>query len=302
MRTPTDRLVYHVVIGSVVGDFVRERPETLIVDHHNLTPLRYLDEWEPVVARGVVWGRRQLTALAARCSLGIGDSRFNEAELIDAGYARTTVVPILIPTSALAGPVDTDLVTACLQTESPGARWLFVGRLSPNKAQQDLVKALAAYRRSVDDRGGSVSRGRVLVAPLRVRAAPVRRPPRTQRRGNDHGFGERRGEARYYTAADVFVVASEHEGFCIPLVEAMHHRVPIVAYEAGAVGETIDAAGIRLETKEPSTIAAAVARVVADPQLRAHLVEAGVARAGDFDIARTGPLLLDAVADVEVRR
>jgi glycosyltransferase involved in cell wall biosynthesis len=101
--------------------------------------------------------------------------------------------------------------------------------------------------------------------------------------------------AAHYAAADVFVVCSEHEGFCVPLLESMHHRVPIVAYAATAVPETLGEAGLLLDVKDPCTVAAAVDRVVGDTALRQQLVEAGSRRLQDFDLSRTGPAFVEAV-------
>jgi glycosyltransferase involved in cell wall biosynthesis len=99
----------------------------------------------------------------------------------------------------------------------------------------------------------------------------------------------------HYEAADVYVIASEHEGFCVPLLEAMHHRVPIVAYAAAAVPETVGDAGLLLDAKDAYTIATAVHRVVTDPELRAQLIAAGIERLREFDIAKSRRKLLDAI-------
>jgi glycosyltransferase involved in cell wall biosynthesis len=294
----TDRLVYHVAIGSAVADFVRNRPETLVVDHHNLTPLRFLDGWEPIAAGGVVWGRRQLAGMAERCALGLADSRFNEAELVELSFPRTAVVPILIPPAALDGPFDEES-RARLAAGRTGATWLFVGRLAPNKAQHDLVKAFAAYRRFHD----ADARLHLVGGASSVRyERALRRFVENLALGDAVEIAGAVSEAAkraYYEAADVFVVVSDHEGFCVPLIEAMYHQLPIVAFAAGAVGETIGDAGIVLDTKDPCTIAAAVARVIGDPRLRAQLVTAGEARRADFDIAHTGAALLAALEKVE---
>jgi glycosyltransferase involved in cell wall biosynthesis len=93
----------------------------------------------------------------------------------------------------------------------------------------------------------------------------------------------------------VLVVLSEHEGFCVPLLEAMHHRVPIVAYAAAAVPETLGAAGVLLESKDPCTVAAAAGRVLGDASLRTHLTAAGVERLTHYELARTGPAFVAAL-------
>jgi len=98
--------------------------------------------------------------------------------------------------------------------------------------------------------------------------------------------------------ADVFVALSDHEGFSIPLLEAMHHRVPIVAYGAAAVPETLGDGGLCLPAKEPTRVAAAVQRVITDGPLRSALVAAGTARLADFDLAANKQRFADAVRDV----
>jgi glycosyltransferase involved in cell wall biosynthesis len=208
--------------------------------------------------------------------LGIADSGYNEADLIESGFTRTTVVPILLDLASL------DVEPAAAPARTGAVTWLFVGRLAPNKAQHDIVKAFAAYRRfhNADARLHLVGGGR------------EDSYARTLERfihalGLDEVVTLTGGVspaelAAHYRAADVFVVCSEHEGFCVPLLEAMHHRVPIVAYATTAVPETLGDA-------------AAVEHVVSDTALRAQLVEAGARRVRDFDISRTGPRFVEAL-------
>ena len=293
-----DRLVYHLAIGSPVADFLGVRREPLIVDHHNLTPLRFLAGWEPVAAGGVLWGRRQLDNLAPRAALGIGDSTFNAEELVEAGYERTTVVPILFEPAVAQAPDPT--LAARLADQGASARWLFVGRLAANKAQHDVVKAFAAYRRFHDPTafldlvGGSsselyASALRRFIAELGLEGAVT-----------IAGSVSSAELAAYYDAADVFVVLSEHEGFCVPILEAMQHGVPVVAFAAAAVPETVNGAGLVLDTKDACTVAAAVSRVVSEGALRAQLVEAGTRRRHDFGLTKTGPAFVAAVESVPV--
>ena len=178
--------------------------------------------------------------------------------------------------------------------------WLFVGRLAPNKCQHDLIKALAAYRRLYDPQarlhlvGGSSSNAyrtalEAFVDHLDLGEAVFL-----------HGGVSPGALVAHYRAADVFVCLSEHEGFCVPLLEAVHHRLPVVALAEAAVPETVEGAGVLLPAKEPARVAAAVHRVLGDPDLRAALVVAGTARLADFALERTRPVLLDAIATVQV--
>jgi glycosyltransferase involved in cell wall biosynthesis len=279
-----DVLLYHVAIGSPVADFVANRPERLVVDHHNITPASYFADWEPPVVHGIAWGRRQLAELAGRATMGLADSGFNRDELDDLGYSRTSVAPILLDTSTFDRAVDE---AALARLAHVGSAWLFVGRVSPHKCQHDVIKAFAAYRRVYDPNavlrivGASSSDRYVAALHQLVEALDLGGAV-------DLTGGVSDGElAAHYRSADVFVCLSEHEGFCVPLLESWHHRVPIVAFAATAVPETLGAGGLCLPGKSASTVAAAVDKVLTDDGLRAALVAAGERRLADFDLSVT---------------
>ena len=286
-------LLYHSSVGSPVADFVARREEPVIVDYHNITPAEHFARWEPALAGTLAKGRRQLGALEPRASLGIADSAFNAGELQQLGYARTAVVPILLDV-AVFDAHEPDPTVRRLDATT----WLFVGRLAPNKAQHDIVKAFAAYRRLYDPTarlrlvGGSSSHQyekalRSFVAGLGLQDAVEITGPVSAG-----------ALVAHYERADVLVVCSEHEGFLVPLLEAMHHRLPVVAYAAAAVPETLGDAGLLLNVKDPCTVATAVQRVVSDDSVRNRLVEAGTRRLRDFDIDRSRRRLLDAIEPV----
>lgn len=284
-----DVLVYHMAIGSVVADFVRSRAEPLVVDHHNITPPELYERWEPAAAYGCAWGRSQLPELAGRSVLGVADSEYNEDELRRAGYAATATAPILLDPAVFehgGGGADAGALDRMWSTKV-GADWLFVGRVSPNKCQHDVVKAFAAYARLYDPAarlhlvGGSSSS--TYWAALEKYVAALGLADRVRLTGSVPS-----GDLlAHYEVADILVCLSEHEGFCIPLLEAMAHRVPIVAFASSAVPGTLGDAGVLLPSKQPSTVAAAVHRVLSDPSLRDALVAAGTARLEQFTLART---------------
>ncbi len=293
-------LLYHSSVGSPVADFVAARDEPMIVDYHNITPASFFARWEPALSGALMKGRRQLADLEARAALGIADSAFNAQELTDLGYAPTAVVPILLDIATFDDAVADPATFARLSgaRRDGGADWLFVGRLAPNKAQHDIVKAFAAYRRLFDDRarlhlvGGSSSHRyetalREFIEALGLTAAI-----------DMTGAVSAGGLTAYYESADVFVVCSEHEGFCVPLLEAMHHRVPIVAFAATAVPETLGDGGLLLDAKDACTIATAVDRVLSDTDLRTQLIDAGAQRLRAFDIDTSRRKLLDAIEPV----
>ena len=278
-------LLYQASTDSDMADDLVARPEPLILDYHNITPAEMFAPWEPLVAPGLRMARRQLARLSPRSVLGLADSSYNAVELDSLGCPRTVVAPILFDVSGFDVVPDRGVVERL--AVGGGVRWLFVGRVAPNKAQHDVVRAFALYRRVFDPDarlclvGGSSSDRywravEGLVAELDLVDA-------VELAGSVSG----EALAAYYESADVFVCLSDHEGFCVPLLEAMHHGVPVVAFGSSAVPETLGAGGVCLPEKSPVLVAAAVDRVVSDPQVRDALVAAGRRRLEDFDLSRT---------------
>jgi len=280
---PDDLLVYHLAIGSQVGDFVAARPERVAVWYHNITPPEYLRPWEPRAAPGVAWGLRQLEDLATRAAFSIADSGFNARDLEAAGYSDPVVVPILLDSAHFTDTPDPGVVARIRAEQAHGGPdLLFVGRLAPNKCQHDLVKVLATLRASAEPMARlRLVGGAELVtyeSALRELASGLDLADAVEISGSVSPAEL----AAYYATADVFVSVSEHEGFCVPLLEAMAHDVPVVAYGAAAVPETLGGGGVLLSDKSPVLVAAAVARVARDGKLRDALVTAGRARLAAF--------------------
>lgn len=288
-RPGRDRyLLYQSSIGSPVFDILASRSEPKLVNYHNITPAALLEPWEPAVAFEAALGRAQLERLAPDCGLAVADSAFNASELVDAGYTETAVVPLLIDMTR-AGAAPDPAVTARLAAAKAagGAELLFVGKISPHKAPHDLVKMLSVYRRLYD----GTARLRLVGSPLGTTYGPaleefVRDLELTEAVVVTGSVDPAALEA-HYRAADVFVCASEHEGFCVPIVEAMGHGVPVVAYGAAAVPETVGNAGIVLPDKDPVRFASAVARVVTDATLRRRLERAGAHRVAGYGVEQS---------------
>jgi glycosyltransferase involved in cell wall biosynthesis len=297
-RAGRDRwLLYQASIGSPVFDILAARGEPKLVNYHNITPAALLRDWEPAVAYEVALGRTQLARLAPQSRFAVADSAFNESELRAAGYKETAVVPLLIDMSGSSVAPSAE-VSARLDAAKAagGADLLFVGKVSPHKAPHDLVKMLAVLRRLVDPQ----ARLHLVGTPLgtRYEAALVQFV-------DDLGLADavfvtgsvdQGALESYYRAADVFVCASEHEGFCVPVVEAMAHGVPVVAYGVAAIPETVADAGLVLAKKDPLVFAMAVARVLEDTELRSRLGRAAARRVADFSLERSTTRFVDLLA------
>ena len=299
---PGERTVfmYHLSTGSRLAEQLLQRPEPLVVDYHNVTPHELFGRWEPTIGPELALGRRQLELLAPRADLAIADSAFNAAECREAGYQAAAVAPILLDIKALTGEVDESALVRLQDRRAVdgGADWLFVSRIAPHKAQHDVLAAFAAYKRAYDPHarltfiGGSSSAAYLDTLELTIRSLGLERDVFLLGSVSD---GERNA---HFAAADAFVCLSDHEGFGVPLLEAMAHGLPVVAYAVAAVPEIVAGAGVLLPRKEPGTVAAAVHRVVSDPALSARLRAAGAARVEHFSLKRTEQLMLDALAPI----
>jgi L-malate glycosyltransferase len=294
---PADLIIYHASIHSRMASFVGERRERLLVDYHNITPSRFFAGWDPVSEARMDLGRAELRQLAVRADLALADSPFNEAELLEVGYPRTAVCPVLVDYRH-GQPDPSTLARLEEERAQGGTRWLFVGRLAPNKCQHDVIGAFAAYRRIFDSRakltlvgGGAAPRYeqalRTLCADLEIEEA-VRFA----------GTIPSCELLAVYKGADVLVCLSEHEGFCVPIIEAMELGLPVVAFATAAIPDTAGDAAILLDDKDPLLVACAVDRLVCDAPLRLELVDAGRARAEHFSLANTARQLIRHVSQL----
>jgi glycosyltransferase involved in cell wall biosynthesis len=286
-RATKDRwLLYQSSIGSPVYDIFATRNEPKLVNYHNITPASLLREWEPNVGYEVALGRTQLARLAAQSRFAVADSAFNESELHALGFEGTAVVPLLIDMHAKSDAPDPVLATLLADRKAAvgGADLLYVGKLSPHKAPHDLVKMLDVLRRLYDPQ----ARLHLVGSPLGETYLPALQAFVTELGLDDAVFfaGSVTGAEleAYFQAADAYLSASDHEGFCVPIAEAMGHGVPIVAYGVTAVPETVGHGGLILPDKSALPFAAAVARLTSDPVLHAHLSQAARDRAAEFDL------------------
>ena len=281
-------LIYHHSIGSLVASRYAAHRGGRILNYHNITPAALFEPWEAGVAAELELGRRQLVEFADCTDHAIADSGFNRDELVDLGYRSTGVVPVLFDLEGLRRQVDQSVATrlAAIRRRQ-GTQVLFVGRVAPNKAQHAVVSAFAVYRQEFDARAhlhlvGAVSSHNYHKAVRRqVELAGLRRAVTFHDSVSDGALGA------HYANSDVFCCLSDHEGFGVPLLEAMAHDVPVIAQTGSAVPGTVGEAAILLAGRDPLTAAVAIDRVCSDAGLRARLVEAGRRRLEEFSLDRS---------------
>jgi glycosyltransferase involved in cell wall biosynthesis len=293
-----DILVYQFATQSVIAGWLAMRPEPVVINYHSVTPPRFFSGWNNGITRLQVAAQLELALLAPHAALGVAVSRFDEGELREAGCARTVVIPVA---NVEVPPVEPDpaaLERLRAQDPGPGPRWLSVGRLAPNKAHHHTIAALLVARASSDP-GARLT---VVGSPSEpAYAAALGRYAGSLGLAGAVEFVSGIADAElaaHYRRADVLVMLSEHEGFGVPLVEAMGHGLPIVAFDSGAVSEVLGDAGLLLDQKHPRQVAAAVAGLMANPDQRKRLVEAGKSRFATMGLEDAGERLVEVVRGV----
>ena len=279
--SPDDLVLLHFSMGNEVFTQLAKLRARKVLVYHNITPAEFFRGINAHAATYARLGRRQLAELAPAMELAIGVSEFNQRELDAAGYARTAHVPILIDWHAYDRAPDDAIM----------ARWdgvqpllLFVGRVSPHKRQDDLIRMLAYYRACIDPNTRLVLVGGYRDQPqYHARLAELVKALHLEPSVTFAGAVSTAELVAYFRSASAFVSLSEHEGFGVPLLEAMKFDVPVIARDAAAVGETVDGAGILLKDRDLAQAAEAVGLVLERPELRERLVAAGRERLRAFD-------------------
>jgi glycosyltransferase involved in cell wall biosynthesis len=280
-----DVLVHHFSLGSRASRTAFALPARMILIYHNITPPEYFLGVHEQLVRQCYYGRRELLPWRARCDLALGDSAFNRQELEALGFSPTGVLPVVPDFSHL--DVEPD-ARPFAEYDDEWTNLLFVGRVIPNKRPDNAIRFFHAYKTLYNPKARLILAGsyggfssylaqlHALVARLGVRDVHI------------VGQVSNAELTALYDVADVFLCASEHEGFCVPLVEAFYKGVPVVALAATAVPATMDGGGVLYETNDPVRVAALMHQVLSDGALQDRVVAAQDAalarlRARDFD-------------------
>jgi glycosyltransferase involved in cell wall biosynthesis len=247
-----DLLVHHFSLGSRASRTAFALPARMALIYHNITPPEYFLGVHPQLVRQCFHGRRELLAYRSRCEIALGDSEFNRQELESLGFPRTDVLPVVPDFTHLDVAPDRRILETY---DDERTNVLFVGRLIPNKRPDNVIRYFRAYQALYD------------------------RPARLLLAGSYGGFDNYRAEllaltvaigaenveilgqvtnaelTALYDVADLFLCASEHEGFCVPLIEAFYKRVPVLAFAATAVPATMDGGGVLYTSTDPRVVA-----------------------------------------------
>jgi L-malate glycosyltransferase len=272
----------HFALPSPMTEAFATLPGLRVLQYHNITPAAFFAPYDAGMFRLAALGRQELRTLAGRVDLALGDSEFNRLELEALGFHPTGVLPIAVNLERLTDaprrpPLERILSDGLINI-------LFVGRIVPNKRIEDHIRLAEVYKRYVDSYYRFIFVGRSdglprYYAMIRALIAEYRMLPD---RFVFTGSVPDEDLAAYYRWADAYVSLSEHEGFCVPLVEAMGTDVPVLAYAAGAVPETLGGAGVLFSPKDLELAAEMLGTLVYDRRVRRHVIEGQRRRVRDF--------------------
>ena len=277
-----DLTIFHYALPSPMTDAFGRLQGGRILQYHNVTPARFFAPYDPGLFRLATLARQELATLVGRIDLALGVSEYNRRELEALGFEPTGVFPLAVDTSRITRTVERPALERILDDDF--VNFLFVGRIAPNKAIEDHIRLAEHYKRYVDAYYRFIFVGRYDAVPRYY--ATIRALMSEYRMLNERfvftGPVPDEDLAIYYRHAAVYISLSEHEGFCAPLVEAMAADVPILAYAAAAVPETLGGAGLQFAPKDLEFAAELAGALAFDDGLRAKVIAGQRRRLADF--------------------
>lgn len=263
-----DLVLHHYSIASPAVDAFTASSAARILVYHNITPAEFFDGQDDRVASQLREARARLPDVAARCRAVWAVSEFNATELRAAGVAAVRVFPLLFdpPTPT---PDDPEVAKKFAQRQTTV---LTVGRIAPNKHLEELIEAFHWYHKTYNHRSRLVIVGSERSCPryaamLRMQVADLNLPC-----VGFEGFASPTGLPTYYRHADLFVSTSRHEGYCLPLIEAMHHGVPVLAHATGGIPEALDGSGCMFTNLPAVELAGLMHRLISDDAVRSAML------------------------------
>lgn len=267
-----DIIVYHLSIGcKIIRDYLLHHDCRKVMIYHNITPAHFFLPYSDKFDKAIREGLEDLQLLKDTFEVCITVSEFNKQDLRARGYTcPIAVLPILVPFADYDR--NPDYATIFRYAYDGWKNILFVGRIAPNKCQEDVILAFAAYKKLYN------ANARLLIVgnPNNTEIYYNRLKRYVKELGVTDviftGFIPFEQILAYYHLADAFLCMSEHEGFCVPLLEAMKFDIPIVAYSSTAIPYTMGNAGIVFPEKDPNMIAAILDEVIGNKELRERLI------------------------------
>lgn len=276
-----DIILYHLSTGTRLNYALESYKGRKIIVYHNITPPEFFCGYNRKIFELCLDGLRGMAYLADQAEYCLADSAFNKEQLLRAGYTcQIDVLPILIPFHDYAKEPDKKIIKTYAADDCTNL--LFTGRIAPNKRQEDIIRIFYHYQKKYNKK----SRLFLVGSYEGMERYYQRLKDYVRQLELEHVYftGHIRFEEMlaYYKIADIFICMSEHEGFCVPLVEAMHFKVPILAYNSSAVSDTLGGCGFLTDTKDPLMNAGILNRILEDRVLREFILKKEAERLRNF--------------------
>jgi glycosyltransferase involved in cell wall biosynthesis len=267
-----DVTIFHFALPSVMTEAFARLPRGRVLLYHNVTPAHFFAPYDPALFRLASIARSELASLVGRVDMALGVSDYNRQELEALGFSSTGVLPLALDWGRVTKPVSRPALEKVLDDEF--VNFLFVGRIAPNKKIEDHIRLAEHYKRYVDAFYRFIFVGKFDAIPAYY--SVIRGLMAEYKLLHDRfiftGPVSDAELAVYYRRAAVYISLSEHEGFCAPLVEAMAAGVPVLAYSAAAVPETLGGAGVQFAPKDLEYAAELAGALAFDDDLRARVL------------------------------
>ena len=271
------QVILHYSLGSPLNDLYREiRSDSKTLIYHNLTPAKWFSGINPRITSDIRQGEAELPELLALSTRIIADSTFNADEIREKGF-EADVLPLPIDPERWSMKANEGIVD--LVRNTPGPHLLHVGRLAPNKCIEDIIRAFYFFRNHISKNARLWLVGIDIDTELYSFSL--------KHMVHQLGLSEAvefpgcmaDSEVRaLYENADLYLCMSEHEGFCLPVIEAMHFGLPVIAYHSSALPETISEGGVLVKKKDPAFLAALFAQILSSQEMQNALIVAGKKR------------------------
>jgi glycosyltransferase involved in cell wall biosynthesis len=295
-----DLTIFHFVLPSPMTEAFARLPHGRLLQYHNVTPASYFAPYDPALFRLASIARHELSTLVGQVDLALGVSDYNRRELEALGFESTGVLPLAVNLARVTQPVRRPALEKILDDDF--VNFLFVGRIAPNKKIEDHIRLAEHYKRYVDAHYRFIFVGKYDAVPRYY--ATIRALMSEYQLLNERfiftGPVPDEDLAVYYRHAAVYISLSEHEGFCAPLLEAMAADVPVLAYAAAAVPETLGGAGVQFAPKDMEYAAELLGALAFDDDLRGQVIAGQRRRLADFGDARIERELAAIVAQTSV--
>lgn len=279
---PDDIFIYHMSIGSDLTEYIiNAKVKCRIMVYHNITPAHFF-KGIPNAQIGCINGRAELIELVDHIDFAICDSDYNKEELDTLGYKNTVTLPIIFDDSDYKNTIPSEKLLK-KHKDDGYTNIIFVGRIAPNKKQEDIIASFHVYNKYINPKSRLILVGSATSMENYYESLEDYIAEHNIKNVIFPGHISFADILAYYKLADVFLCQSEHEGFCVPLLEAMVFDVPIIAYASSAIPYTLGDSGIMFTQKDHRIVAELINLVVTNEEFRKKIIAGQRKRLADFD-------------------